>query len=303
MLASISSCNCRVLFCGEGLRTSRALAPRILVAASDVGAGVGAHRDWLRTRRWALPEHTRAKGKQREFRHLECLQSEGDADDGDAVDRARDEVARRHGQAGAEEPDDVGDERGCSASVLDGLAKRRERERRHLKRLAPQRDTDDADAEQASHEEPIKRGEDAAEEHPDDVAEQAHKLSNQTVTKPTFIVRSGSNTTAYGRLKGWMGGAIDERLHFRAPISPLQFARKTSPLTTGRECAKASREENSMMGRFIRQLKSAGGLNDTMDEKRMCGTGGRYVSGNAGGAPDRGFARTLVGVKVAGGLS
>lgn len=29
-----------------------------------------------------------------------------------------------------------------------------------------------------------------------------------------------------------------------------------------------------MIGRFIRQLKSAGGLNDTMDEKRMCGTGG-----------------------------
>lgn len=124
-----------------------------------------------------LAEHAGAERQQREFGHLERLQAERDADDGDAVDNARDEVARRHGQAGAEQPDDAGDERGRAAAVFDGFAKGRERERGHFEGLAPQRNPDDGDAEDASYEEPVNGGEDAAEEHPDDVAEKSHGSS------------------------------------------------------------------------------------------------------------------------------
>ena len=49
-----------------------------------------------------LAEHAGTEREQRELGHLERLQAERDADDGDAVDNAGDEVARRHGQAGAE---------------------------------------------------------------------------------------------------------------------------------------------------------------------------------------------------------
>lgn len=124
-----------------------------------------------------LAEHAGAEWEQRELGHLERLQAERDADDGDAVDNAGDEVARRHGQAGAEQPNDVGDERGSTAAVFDALAKGREREQSHLEGLAPQWNADDGDAEQASHKEPVDGGEDSAKEHPDNVADKSHGSS------------------------------------------------------------------------------------------------------------------------------
>lgn len=134
--------------------------------------------------------HCCSERQQRELGHLECLQAKGNPDDGEAIGDARDEIARRHGEAGAKQPDDVGDERRSPAAALDGLAKRRERERCHLERLAPERDSYDGNAEQTAHEKPINRSEDAAEEHSDDVADEAHGESLSKVVSAVFILRA-----------------------------------------------------------------------------------------------------------------
>lgn len=75
-----------------------------------------------------LVEHTGAERQERELGHLECLQAKGYADDGEAVDAAGGEIAQRHGNACADDPKHVGDERRRAAAVFDGLAERRERE-------------------------------------------------------------------------------------------------------------------------------------------------------------------------------
>lgn len=117
----------------------------------------------------AALQHLRAKGRKRELGHLEELQTPGDAHDGDAVERSGNQVRERHPQACEQDPRAVGDERRRTAAVDDGLAKRHERERRHLEGLEAQGYPDDGDAEYPARDQPTERGAPSAGEQPDDV--------------------------------------------------------------------------------------------------------------------------------------
>lgn len=68
--------------------------------------------------------HLRAKGQKRQLRHLKTLEANGDTDDGDAVENTEHRVGNRHGQAGQDEPEYVGDKRRRTAAVDDRLPRR-----------------------------------------------------------------------------------------------------------------------------------------------------------------------------------
>lgn len=177
------------------------------------------------------------------------MQAERDADDGDAVDNTGNEVARSHGEAGAEQPNDVGDERGRAAAVFDALAKGCERERGHLEGLAPQRNTDDGDAEQASDAEPVERGEDSAKEHPDNVADKSHGSSDPAVSEPASIVRCRQDKAAYGQLKvGWVGLLLGGSRSTRSvsPVTSCCGSREKQALSRQGASAPKPRERRTL---------------------------------------------------------
>ena len=64
-------------------------------------------------------DHFCAKRRQRQTGDLEKLFAEGNADDGDAPDDSAQQIAQSHGDAEEKNPDDIGDQRRCTAAVND----------------------------------------------------------------------------------------------------------------------------------------------------------------------------------------
>lgn len=114
-------------------------------------------------------EHACPEGEQGQFRHFKALQAEWDADDGDAVRHACDEVEQGHGDSREQHPEHVRDKRGRTASVGDGLPEGGQRERCHFEALTTKGDADDGDAEDAADQQPAEGCPYSSEDDPDDV--------------------------------------------------------------------------------------------------------------------------------------
>ncbi len=115
-----------------------------------------------------------AERPERELGHFERLDAERNADDGDAVEHACTQIAERHPAADQHHPQDVGQGRADSAAVLHGFAKRRQGESRHLERLNAERDADDGDAQNQSHQCPSDCDGQSTKNDPQDIAENSH---------------------------------------------------------------------------------------------------------------------------------
>lgn len=77
------------------------------------------------------------------------------------VENTEHRVGNRHGQAGQDEPEYVGDKRRRTAAVDDRLPEGRQRERCHLKALPSERNANDGDGEHNPRKTPPNRREPA----------------------------------------------------------------------------------------------------------------------------------------------
>ena len=122
------------------------------------------------------------EGKEGQLHELEGLQTQGNADDGDAADDPREQVAEGHFPAHQHSPDDVGD--GMLVEVAgDLLAEGGEGELGGLEALGAQGDPDDGDAEQQTQQSPAQTQPESAENEPDDVGDEFHNLPPECGTE------------------------------------------------------------------------------------------------------------------------
>ena len=101
--------------------------------------------------------------------HLEVLQAERDAYDGDAEYDAEPHVQNGDFDATADNPDDVHQNRqatGVIRSRYDVVSERPESKSCHLEKLQSEWNTDDGQAEQQSHNSVIETDQNASEQHP-----------------------------------------------------------------------------------------------------------------------------------------
>ena len=115
-----------------------------------------------------------AEGKEGEAGYLEVLQTEGDADDGDAEQGADNDVGKGNFYPAAEDPDDVQHEvnaAGLAVAEDGGFAEGAEREDADFHQLQAEGNADDGNAKQQSGNDISQPDEEAAEQEPKYVSE------------------------------------------------------------------------------------------------------------------------------------
>lgn len=116
-----------------------------------------------------------AEREECELHELECLQTEGNTDDGNATNDSRSEIADRHFPTEKDEPNDVHD--GMFFKLhSDILAKRSKIHRCEFEALDAERDTDNGDAKQKSKQKPSESEPDTAENEPNKIANKFHSV-------------------------------------------------------------------------------------------------------------------------------
>lgn len=118
-----------------------------------------------------------------------------DPDDGEKQQDAQRDMPEREAEPAAEDPDDVAEQRQAATRggrSLHALAEGREHGRRQLEQLQAPGNAHDGAAQEKAAEEVGEKGKEAAEEQPQDVAQQvhgqcvvggAHKLANSSIKK------------------------------------------------------------------------------------------------------------------------
>ena len=117
-----------------------------------------------------------AEGEERQLCHFEALQTEGNADDGDAENDSRDQVTEGKLDAAEEKPKDVDDDGACFLAVNDLFPKGRESETGHFEALHADGDADDRHAPNNADDEPRECEPKAAKNDPKKITEQFHKI-------------------------------------------------------------------------------------------------------------------------------
>ena len=130
------------------------------------------------------------------IRDSKTLEANGDTDDGDAVENTEHRVGNRHGQAGQDEPEYVGDKRRRTAAVDDRLPEGRQRERCHLKALPSERNANDGDGEHNPRKTPPNRRDQPAEDDPDYVRDNRHQARASTLSSSTSTCDKDSKSLA-----------------------------------------------------------------------------------------------------------
>lgn len=112
-----------------------------------------------------------------EFRDLEVLETERDADDGRAEDAASEAVANEVNPAHNDEPDDVNEGFEASAvGINDLFAHRPKEEFGDFEELEANRDEDDGDEADDTHDEVHDRRDQTTENEPKNIAKSFHRF-------------------------------------------------------------------------------------------------------------------------------
>ena len=118
-----------------------------------------------------LPYYFRAERHQGELCQLEVLESEGDADNGDAENQTDAQMFDRQRHAGENDPQDIHDQRNRAGTPHDFLPERTAGQFRKLEALHADRNADDGHAPQQSADKPRQSAEKSAENKPYKIAE------------------------------------------------------------------------------------------------------------------------------------
>ena len=125
-------------------------------------------------KRQPLPANLRAERPQGQLGHLERLDTERNANDGDAIEQPGTHIANRHPHTSQHEPDDVQQHGSHAAAILHGLTERGQRESRHLERLNTQWNAHNGDAQHQTDNGPAGGEQQSTQNQPQNITKKSH---------------------------------------------------------------------------------------------------------------------------------
>lgn len=143
-------------------------APHVTVGKRGTYVGASIQK------RQPSPANLRAERPQSQLGHLERLNAERNANDGDAIEQPGTHIANRHPQTGQYKPDDVQQHGSHAAAILHGLTERGQRESRHLERLNAQRNAHNGDAQHQPYNGPARSQKQTTQNQPQNIANKSH---------------------------------------------------------------------------------------------------------------------------------
>lgn len=143
-------------------------APHVTVGKRGTYVGASIQK------RQPLPANLRAERPQGQLGHLERLDTERNANDGDAIEQPGTHIANRHPHTSQYEPDDVDQHGSHAAAILHGLTERGQREPRHLERLNTQWNAHNGDAQHQTDNGPAGGEQQPAQNQPQNITNKSH---------------------------------------------------------------------------------------------------------------------------------